>query len=93
MTDIEQETVTRAASAKTSKTTTSAKKKTTSTTKKKTSTSSNTMRLSAAEKELIRNYRKCNSIEKKLVAGLAEKVAGGIDYNAILNTLLGQLKK
>ncbi|MBQ1512233.1 MAG: hypothetical protein IIZ52_01925 [Erysipelotrichaceae bacterium] len=73
-------------SAKTSSKTSSARKKTTS-------SSSSSFRLSNAEKSLIRNYRKCNAIEKKLVDGLADKLAGGIDYSAILSALLGQLKQ
>ena len=55
--------------------------------KKKTSTSSS-IRLSAAEKKLGQNYRKCNLIEKKLIETITEKAAGGID----LSSLIGLLK-
>ena len=55
--------------------------------KKKTSTSSS-IRLSAAEKKLVQNYRKCNLIEKKLIETITEKAAGGID----LSSLIGLLK-
>ena len=85
----EDNTITKTTS--TAKTTT--RKKTTSTKKKSSTTASNTMRLSAAERTLIHNYRKCNALEKKLVAGLAEKISGNIDYNALLNSVLDTLKK
>ena len=45
-------------------------------------------RLSAAEKKLVQNYRKCNLIEKKLIETITEKAAGGID----LSSLIGLLK-
>ena len=64
-----------------------AKKKTT-TTKKKTTTSSNTMKVSKAEKELLKNYRKCNSLEKQIIASLCEKAAGD---NKILDGILSSL--
>ena len=71
----------------TTKKTGTAKKKTT-TAKKKTTTSSNTMKVSKAEKELLKNYRKCNSLEKKVIASLCEKASGG---NKILDDLLSSL--
>ena len=48
------------------------------TTKKKKTTTNNTMRLSAKEKELIKNYRKCNTFEKDLIWNLCEKVSGNL---------------
>ena len=45
-------------------------------------------RLSADEKKLLQNYRKCNLIEKKLIETITEKAAGGID----LSSLIGLLK-
>ncbi|MDO5439137.1 MAG: hypothetical protein Q4F09_03805 [Erysipelotrichaceae bacterium] len=91
----EKEPIDRAVKASASKPKTSTKVKSSSKTgtKKKTSSASSGVRLSNAEKTLIRNYRKCNAIEKKLVDALAEKLAGGIDYSAILSALLGQLKQ
>ena len=55
-----------------------AKKKPSSSTaaKKKTSTSA-TPRLTAAEKKLIANYRKCGTLQKQIIALIIEKVAGG----------------
>lgn len=46
--------------------------------KKKKTTTSNSMRLSKAEKELIKNYRKCNVLEKKIVSLVCEKAAGDL---------------
>ena len=77
--------------------TTAAKK--TATAKKKTSSanktsSSGSMKLSAAEKTLIRNYRKCNVLEKKLLQALAEKAAGQVlDISALVTTVLQNLLK
>ncbi len=62
----------------------SSKKKKTSTAKKKTSAS---IRLSAAEKKLVQNYRKSNLIEKKLLDFAAEKFAEGIDAASVVNLL------
>ena len=64
---------------KTSSTST-AKKKTssTSTAKKKTSSTSTSIRLTAAEKKLITNYRKCGTLQKQIIALIVEKVAGGL---------------
>ncbi|MBQ1439117.1 MAG: hypothetical protein IIZ10_05450 [Solobacterium sp.] len=62
----------------------SSKKKKTSAAKKKTSTS---IRLSAAEKKLVQNYRKSNLIEKKLLDFAAEKFAEGIDAASVVNLL------
>ena len=68
--------------------TTSAKKKTTTTAKKKTSTSSSTtLKLSAKEKKLVQNYRKCNALEKQLIEVITEKAAGGLNLS-FLSTLL-----
>ena len=67
------------------------KKKTASkpkTAAKKKKTSSSSIRLSAGEKKLLQNYRKCNLIEKKLIETITEKAAGGID----LSSLIGLLK-
>lgn len=72
---------------KTSSSSTSVRKKTSSTTakkkpasstaaKKKTSTST-APRLTAAEKKLIANYRKCGTLQKQIIALIIEKVAGG----------------
>ena len=57
------------------------KKKTTAA--KKPSTS---IRLTAAEKKLIQNYRKCNLIEKKVIDTIVEK-AGDIDLSKLLGSL------
>lgn len=60
------------------KKTSTAKKKTgTTTARKKTSTSS-TIRLTAAEKKLITNYRKCGTLQKQIISLVIEKVAGGV---------------
>ena len=67
------------------------KKKTASrpkTAAKKKKTVSSPIRLSADEKKLLQNYRKCNLIEKKLIETITEKAAGGID----LSSLIGLLK-
>ena len=45
------------------------------------------VKLSAAEKELIRNYRKCSAIEKKFVSAVTEKAATGLDFDNILGIL------
>ncbi|MBQ8068959.1 MAG: hypothetical protein IJ201_11535 [Solobacterium sp.] len=66
----------------------SSKKKKTSTAKKKTSAS---IRLSAAEKKLVQNYRKSNLIEKKLLDFAAEKFAEGIDAASVVNLLRSNL--
>ena len=62
----------------------SSKKKKTTTAKKKTASS---IRLSAAEKKLVQNYRKSNMIEKKILDLAAEKFAEGIDAASVLNLL------
>ena len=67
------------------------KKKTASrpkTAAKKKKTTSSSIRLSADEKKLLQNYRKCNLIEKKQIETITEKAAGGID----LSSLIGLLK-
>ncbi len=63
----------------------SAKKKKTSAAKKKKTSAS--IRLSAAEKKLVQNYRKSNLIEKKLLDFAAEKFAEGIDAASVVNLL------
>jgi len=50
---------------------------TTSKKKKKKKTSSSSIRLSAAEKKLITNYRKCNALYKEVISLVVEKAAGG----------------
>ena len=64
----------------------SSKKKKTSTAKKK-KTSAASIRLSAAEKKLVQNYRKSNLIEKKILDFAAEKFAEGIDAASVVNLL------
>ncbi len=66
--------------------TTAKKKKTTA--KKKTAS---TLRLSAAEKKLVQNYRKGNMIEKKVLDLAAEKFAEGVDASSVINLLRGML--
>ena len=61
-----------------------AKKKKTSAAKKKPATS---IRLTAAEKKLVQNYRKSNMIEKKILELAAEKFAEGIDAASVVNLL------
>ena len=61
-----------------------AKKKKTSAAKKKPATS---IRLTAAEKKLVQNYRKSNMIEKKILDLAAEKFAEGIDAASVVNLL------
>ena len=65
------------------KTSTTAKKKTSSTAAKKKTSSASTFRLSAAEKKIITNYRKCNVLMKKLIAVLAEKGSGAVTRSDI----------
>ncbi len=57
---------------------TARKKKTGTTTAKKKTSSSSSIRLSAAEKKLITNYRKCGTLQKQIISLVVEKVAGGI---------------
>lgn len=60
-------------------TSTAAKKKTgTSTAAKKKTSTSTTIRLTAAEKKLITNYRKCGTLQKQIISLIIEKVAGGV---------------
>ena len=63
---------------KTSSASSSGRKTSTSTAKKKTSTTSTSIRLTAAEKKLITNYRKCGTLQKQIIALIVEKVAGGL---------------
>ena len=44
-------------------------------------------RLSAAEKKLVQNYRKCNLIEKKVIETIVEK-AGDLDLTQLLGSLV-----
>ena len=76
----------RAAQAKTAKKPSSSSKKKPSAAKKKPS-SSTSIRLSAAEKKLVQNYRKCNMIEKKVIGMIAEKASGEVDISSILGML------
>lgn len=59
-----------------------AKKKKTTTAKKP----STSIRLTAAEKKLVQNYRKCNMIEKKVIDTIVEK-AGDLDLSKLLGSL------
>lgn len=59
-----------------------AKKKKTTAAKKPGSS----IRLTAAEKKLVQNYRKCNLIEKKVIDTIVEK-AGDIDLSKPLGSL------
>ena len=63
---------------KTSASTSGRKTSSTSTAKKKTSSTSTSIRLTAAEKKLITNYRKCGTLQKQIIALIVEKVAGGL---------------
>ncbi|MDO4414207.1 MAG: hypothetical protein Q4C20_03950 [Erysipelotrichaceae bacterium] len=67
---------TSSSTAKKKQTSTTAKKKPASSTAKK-KTASNTVRLSAAEKKLVTDFRKCGTIQKKIISLVVEKVAGG----------------
>lgn len=55
----------------------SAKKKPASSTAKKKKSTSTALKLTAAEKKLITNYRKCGTLQKQIIALVIEKVAGG----------------
>ena len=59
----------------------------TSSSAKKTSSTGSSVRLSKAEKELVLNYRKCSSIEKKFLSAAAEKAAEGMDFDNLLGIL------
>ena len=64
-------------------------KKKPGTKKKKTTTAKkpgSSIRLTAAEKKLVQNYRKCNLIEKKVIDTIVEK-AGDIDLSKLLGIL------
>lgn len=62
---------------KTSSSTAKKKPSASTSARKKTSTSS-TIRLTAAEKKMITNYRKCGTLQKQIIALLIEKLAGGL---------------
>ena len=47
-------------------------------------------RLSAAEKKLVQNYRKCNALEKKLIDFVAERAAGGVTKLDGIEKLMNQ---
>lgn len=78
----------------TGKTAAASKKKTASQSKtsaKKTSSSSQ-LKLSAAEKKLVQNYRKCNALEKELISALTEKASGKLlDSKAFSTTAITEL--
>ena len=64
-------------------------KKKPATKKKKTTAAKkpgSSIRLTAAEKKLVQNYRKCNLIEKKVIDTIVEK-AGDIDLSKLLGSL------
>lgn len=65
------------------------KKKTTKkkTTKKKSSTS---IRLTAEEKKIIQNYRKCNLLEKMIIRTLTEKASGELSKLVNVERLMNQ---
>ena len=96
------EAIERAARKKTSstaakkKTTSTAKKKTSTTAKKKTTTAkkttASTFRVSAAEKKIITNYRKCNPLVKKIIAVLAEKGSGTVTRAEIEGLTRGDME-
>ena len=76
---------------------TAAKKKTSQTAKKpaaktskKTSSATN-LKLTAAEKKLVQNYRKCNVIEKEVISALTEKAAGDLLKDITGNKILSQI--
>lgn len=56
--------------------------------KKKTGTTSgSTLRLTAAEKKIVANYRKCNALEKELISVLCEKCASGTAVKDLMSLL------
>lgn len=63
---------------KTSSSSTAKKKPSTSTSARKKTSTSSTIRLTAAEKKMITNYRKCGTLQKQIIALLIEKLAGGL---------------
>ena len=67
--------------------TSSAARKTSASAKKKPAASASAVKLSASERALIRNYRKCSAAEKKIVDAVAEKLSGDIDIGGILSIL------
>lgn len=77
----------------TEKKTAASKKKTSQakTSSKKTSSSAQ-LKLSAAEKKLVQNYRKCNALEKELISALTEKASGKLlDSKAFSSTAITEL--
>lgn len=77
----------------TEKKTAASKKKTSQakTSSKKTSSSAQ-LKLSAAEKKLVQNYRKCNALEKELISALTEKASGKLlDSKAFSTTAITEL--
>ena len=82
------------------KKTTAAKKKPASTAKKKPAAStarasSSQLKLTAAEKKLVQNYRKCNKLEKELIAVLVEKASEDLlsEKNNTINQFISSLLK
>ena len=82
------------------KKTTAAKKKPASTAKKKPAAStakasSAQLKLTAAEKKLVQNYRKCNKLEKELIAVLVEKASEDLlsEKNNTINQFISSLLK
>lgn len=78
----------------TEKKTAASKKKTSSqakTSSRKTSSAAQ-LKLSAAEKKLVQNYRKCNALEKELISALTEKASGKLlDSKAFSTTAITEL--
>ncbi len=54
-------------------------------------TSNTTLKLSAAERKLVQNYRKCNVIEKEVISALTEKAAGDLLKDIGGGKILGQI--
>lgn len=77
----------------TEKKTAASKKKTSQakTSSRKTSSAAQ-LKLSAAEKKLVQNYRKCNALEKELISALTEKASGKLlDSKAFSTTAITEL--
>ena len=80
--------------------TTTAKKKPASTAKKKPAAStakasSTQLKLTAAEKKLVQNFRKCNKLEKELISVLVEKASEDLlsEKNNTINQFISSLLK
>ena len=79
---------------------TTAKKKPAASAKKKPAASaakasSSQLKLTAAEKKLVQNYRKCNKLEKELIAVLVEKASEDLlsEKNNTINQFISSLLK